>query len=67
MEASAKRSNAAGVTYGADGLAPIYLDGKKIKTSKPIPLVCGPVPTEVAKAVCAVLASKHNQVPPACK
>eukprot|EP00039_Didymoeca_costata_P003120 m.65195 g.65195 ORF g.65195 m.65195 type:complete len:238 (-) comp11717_c0_seq2:1619-2332(-) len=55
MELSSAHSNADGITYGVDGLAPIYLDGQKIKTKEPIPVVCGPTPTEVHNAVCARL------------
>lgn len=65
MEMSSTKSNNDGVTYGVDGLAPIYLDGEKIHTSMPIPIVCGPVPSEIKKAVCAKLKLK-GAVPKAC-
>ena len=65
MEVSSNRSNADGITYGADGLAPYFLDGAKIKTRQLIPIVCGPVPKEVEKAVCAALAEKGH-TPKAC-
>lgn len=65
MADSARRSNAAHVTYGVDGLAPIYVDGVRVKTRKPIPVVCGPVPDEVETAVCTALRAK-GKTPPAC-
>ena len=65
MERSSTQSNADGITYGIDGLAPIFLDGEKIKTKQIIPLTCGPTPEEVKSAVCAKLATK-GQRPPAC-
>ena len=65
MEQSSTVSNHNHITYGADGLAPIYVDGVKVKTSKAIPLVCGPVPAEVEKVVCAALKAK-GAAPAAC-
>eukprot|EP00040_Diaphanoeca_grandis_P039678 m.259780 g.259780 ORF g.259780 m.259780 type:complete len:248 (-) comp38674_c0_seq1:361-1104(-) len=65
MEASSTISNKDGITYGVDGLAPIYLDGVKIPTKNPIPIVCGPVPKEVKAAVCLKLKSLQLN-PPAC-
>lgn len=44
--------------YGLDGLAPIAVDGVLVKTKKPIPLVCGPIPSEVTVAVCRALSDK---------
>lgn len=41
MEASSTISNHNHITYGVDGLAPIYVDGIMVKTKKPIPIVCG--------------------------
>jgi len=55
MRASSQHSKDAKIKYGIDGLAPIYLNSKKITTSKPIPLVCGPTMEEVAVAICAEL------------
>lgn len=65
MEASSSRSNAAGITYGVDGLAPLFVDGVKVKTKQLIPIVCGPIPKEVKVAVCAALKAKGS-TPPAC-
>lgn len=65
MEASSTRSNDDGITYGADGLAPIYVDGVKVKTKQLIPVVCGPTPKEVKAAVCSALAAK-GATPAAC-
>ena len=65
MEISSQQSNNDGVTYGVDGLAPIYLDNVKIPTKEFIPIVCGPIPSEVATAVCKKLATK-GMVPKAC-
>ena len=65
MAASATRANDNGITYGVDGLAPIFVDGIKVKTKKLIPVVCGPVPDEVKKVVCAAL-KKKGASPTAC-
>ena len=32
MAASSKRSNSDGITYGVDGLAPLYINGSKVAT-----------------------------------
>jgi hypothetical protein len=66
MAASVTRSNEDGITYGVDGLAPLYVDGVKTETKKLIPLVCGPVPDEVKAAVCTEL-GKQGASPPACR
>ena len=55
MEASSRVSNDDKVTYGLDGLAPIYVNGVKVKTRQLIPLVCGPTPKEITAALCAAL------------
>ena len=65
MAQSATRANDDGVTYGMDGLAPIFVDGVKVKTKKLIPVVCGPVPDEVRSAVCTALKAKGAS-PAAC-
>ena len=65
MERSSTRSNEDGITYGADGLAPMYVDGAKVKTKHLIPIVCGPTPDEVKPAVCKALAAK-GATPTAC-
>ena len=65
MAQSSTTSNHHHVTYGADGLAPIYVDGIMVKTKKLIPIVCGPVPDEVQVAVCFALKQK-GATPPAC-
>jgi hypothetical protein len=66
MAASATRSNNDGVTYGVDGLAPIFVNGVKVATKKPIPIVCGPTPDEVLPAVCAELQKQGGTVPVGC-
>lgn len=66
MAASATRSNSDGITYGVDGLAPIYIDGQKVKTKELIPIVCGPTPKEIHVVVCEALAAKGHQ-PAACQ
>lgn len=66
MVISAERSNSDNITYGVDGLAPIYVDGVKVHTKEPIPVVCGPVPRETHTKVCQVLET-HGLTPPACK
>ena len=43
MAQSSTTSNHNHITYGVDGLAPIYVDGIMVKTSKAIPIVCGPL------------------------
>ena len=65
MERSSTRSNEDGITYGVDGLAPMYVDGAKVKTKHLIPIVCGPTPDEVKPAVCKALAAK-GAMPTAC-
>ena len=60
MALSASRSNSDGVTYGVDGLAPIYVNGVKVKTKRLIPLDCGPTMAEITKDVCAALLAKAD-------
>ena len=69
MTASSRESIADKVTYGEDGLAPIYVNGQKVKTRQLIPLVCGPTPKEVAAAICAELRNQGaaiGQLPSSC-
>ena len=61
MEISSNTSNHNGVTYGVDGLAPIYLNGIKIQTKQLIPFVCGPTPKEIKQAICKLLKDQGKQ------
>ena len=65
MALSAGRANSDGVTYGVDGLAPIYVNGIKVATKRLIPLDCGPTMKEIKKDVCAALLAKGH-TPKAC-
>jgi hypothetical protein len=67
MAASSTRSNNDGITYGADGLAPIFINGKQIKTKEPTPLKCGPTMEEVRQAVCDEMVELgQEELPSAC-
>lgn len=66
MAASSTVSNKDGVTYGLDGLAPLYVNGSKVSTKQAIPVVCGPTPAEVKNAVCAAIANTGAKQPLAC-
>jgi hypothetical protein len=52
MAGSGQVSKQRKVEYGLQGLPVVRINGVEVKTHKLIPIVCGPSPEEVRKAVC---------------